>query len=888
MDLVSFWRLLLVLAVVATDVRCWAAGDQEVCADGTSNYTMIEREEVKESKTVVAYRVERYTPDCNQVKRSASYTVTQYFIKFNTSSVTKCCPGFVRNDTEWCTKGCGTVGKYGANCTSNCSCPTTHAFENCEQFTGYCLCKPGYMGLNCSVECPPGSYGSNCTHNCTCQNNSTCDRETGTCNCSSSPGWTGSSCEEECDAGTYGKDCQHNCTCNGNQTCDHVTGNCTCMAGLTGPNCTDECTNFTFGVSCAKNCKCLENTTESCNKTTGHCTCTAGYMGDACDEVCIPGFYGDACESNCSSICTGTNYCHHVSGTCICLGSKGHNCSIACGQHEYGPDCNKTCTCNWERSIGDRCDNLTGRCQCREGYSGANCQILVEVSTDTPHSDAMKHGWWDFVVVNWTYFVMGAGVVVFLVAMTIAVVCYCRLKRSNKDKTEEQFSVAYANQAYSGSKATSKDTIDALQDTVCETSGLEVSDYSEPNPNLSEEDEHKAAAITGTLSKESDSVSTDMQTEKPLTQTYEEPPDSIEPKHISDDIEYDSAEYLVDLMREQTEAAKIVNGEGEDDYDVHGNQTSITSDKLNEYNTFQDVNDIIRKASIADDAITDEYDMLNNQPTRAKCKHTAAEYSSFDMTKHLSIDENDENNEDDEMYNTLETKQKVEKRIAHPNYNRVKINSELGAGNGVSAFTSKPRDASVKSQVLGESRKSKYNQDRKQGSEAGTTKLERVEGNEKKNDLFCEGSDEEKYNPENKTDDLYEECGPEDDDSKPAGQNKQTTGLPFLSKEPETALYEYCKDSDHDSENDYANKSDDGEVVYEDVSECSDTESTQLGEIGAMNKQTTSGGHSSDEKRALKDNKAVQNPVADAQIRSKPKRARERRKEDYELFELRT
>ncbi|WAR02416.1 hypothetical protein MAR_008974, partial [Mya arenaria] len=462
-----------------------------------------------------------------------------------------------------------------------------------------------------------------------------------------------------------------------------------------------------------------------------------------------------------------------------------------CTNFTFGVSCAKNCKCL--ENTTESCNKTTGHCTCTAGYMGDACD------EDTPHSDAMKHGWWDFVVVNWTYFVMGAGVVVFLVAMTIAVVCYCRLKSFIHDDDGK----------------ISKDTIDALQDTVCETSGLEVSDYSEPNPNLSEEDEHKAAAITGTLSKESDSVSTDMQTEKPLTQTYEEPPDSIEPKHISDDIEYDSAEYLVDLMREQTEAAKIVNGEGEDDYDVHGNQTSITSDKLNEYNTFQDVNDIIRKASIADDAITDEYDMLNNQPTRAKCKHTAAEYSSFDMTKHLSIDENDENNEDDEMYNTLETKQKVEKRIAHPNYNRVKINSELGAGNGVSAFTSKPRDASVKSQVLGESRKSKYNQDRKQGSEAGTTKLERVEGNEKKNDLFCEGSDEEKYNPENKTDDLYEECGPEDDDSKPAGQNKQTTGLPFLSKEPETALYEYCKDSDHDSENDYANKSDDGEVVYE-------------------------------------------------------------------------
>ncbi|WAR02418.1 MEGF6-like protein, partial [Mya arenaria] len=570
-------------------------------------------------------------------------------------------------------------GTFGTNCTSNCSCPS-QAFNNCDSDTGYCLCKPGFMDILCSKVCPVGRYGSNCTHNCTCQNNSTCDLETGTCNCSSAPGWTGSSCEEECDAGTYGEDCQHNCTCNGNQTCDHVTGNCTCMAGLTGPNCTDECTYFTYGVNCAKNCTCMENTTDSCNKTTGHCTCKAGYMGDACDEVCIPGFYGDACEKNCSNVCMWTNYCHHVFGTCICLGSKGENCSVACGQHEYGLDCNKTCTCTWERTIDDRCDNLTGRCQCREGYSGANCEVLVEV----------------------------------------------------------------------------KDTVDVLQDNVCETSGLDVSDDSKPNRNGSEVEEHKAVAITGALSKESDGMSIDIQTEKTLTQTYEEPPDSVEPKHTPDDVEYDSAEYLVDSMREQTETTKLVNGEDEDEYDVHGNQTSITSDKLNEYNTFQDVIDIIRKASIADDASSDEYDMLNSQPTRKKSTHTSAEYSSFEMTKQFSIDENDENSEDDEMYNKLETKQKVAKRIAHPNYNRVKINSELGADYGMTVLNSKPRDASEKSNVLRESQKSKYNQDRKQSSEAGTTKLERIEV-----------SNEEKYNPETQTEELYEECGPEDDDSKP-------------------------------------------------------------------------------------------------------------------------
>ncbi|XP_052801421.1 protein draper-like isoform X2 [Mya arenaria] len=934
MDLLSFWTLVLLAAVLAMDVGCWAIEDQEVCANGTSNYTMIERKEENKTKNFTDICQETYTPDCSLFKKILSWfnnkcaERTRYVLitKMRTevvvtaSNVTKCCPGFDEKNKS-CSEGCGS-GTYGTNCDLNCSCPTG-AFDNCDRDTGYCLCKPGLKGPNCSDECLDGRYGSNCTHSCTCQNNSTCDRATGTCNCSSVRGWTGSSCEEECDAGTYGEDCQHNCTCNGNQKCGRVTGNCTCMAGLTGPNCTEECTNYTYGIDCAKNCTCMDKNTESCNKTTGYCTCKAGYMGNACDEVCIPGFYGDACANNCSSICTGTNYCHHVSGTCICLGRKGENCSNECDAGTYGEDCQQNCTCNGNQT----CDHVTGNCTCIAGLTGPNCteectnytygidcaenctcmgkytescnkqtghctctagymgDTCDEVSTDTTHSDAMKPGWLDFVVVNWIYFAIGAGVFVFLVVVTIAVVCYCRLnrrKRSNKEKPEEEFPAAFANQE------NSNDTVDVLQDTVCETSGLEVSDHSKPNRNASEVDEHKAAAITGALSKESDSMSTDIHTEKPLTRTYEEPPDFVEPKHISDEVEYDSAEYLVETVREKPETTNTVNIEDEDDYDVHGNQTSITSDKLNEYNTFQDVIDIIRKASIADDASSDEYDMLNSQSTRAKSTHTTAEYSSFEITRHLSIDENDENSEDDEMYNKLETKQKVAKRIAHPNYNRVKINSELGSDNGVTDPTSKPRDASVKSKVLRESGKSKYNQDSNQGSEAGTTKSERDEGNEKKNNLFCVGSDKEKYDQENNCDDLYDECGPEDDDSKPAGQNKQTTRLSFQPKEPETALYEDCKDSDHDSDNNNANKSDDGEVVYEDVSDCSDTESTQLDEIGAMNKQKTNGGHSSDEKRAIKDNKAVQNPVTDAQIRSKPKRAHERRKEDYEVFELNT
>lgn len=42
-------------------------------------------------------------------------------------------------------------------------------------------------------ECPPGVFGADCQLKCDCQNNSTCDRVTGTCLCG--PGYYGRQCE---------------------------------------------------------------------------------------------------------------------------------------------------------------------------------------------------------------------------------------------------------------------------------------------------------------------------------------------------------------------------------------------------------------------------------------------------------------------------------------------------------------------------------------------------------------------------------------------------------------------------------------------------------------------------------------------------------------------
>uniref|UniRef100_A0A8C0QRL8 N-acetylglucosamine-1-phosphodiester alpha-N-acetylglucosaminidase n=1 Tax=Chelonoidis abingdonii TaxID=106734 RepID=A0A8C0QRL8_CHEAB len=45
-----------------------------------------------------------------------------------------------------------------------------------------CLCDAGWIGSNCSEECPIGWYGPNCQELCDCEHGCPCDLETGSCN----------------------------------------------------------------------------------------------------------------------------------------------------------------------------------------------------------------------------------------------------------------------------------------------------------------------------------------------------------------------------------------------------------------------------------------------------------------------------------------------------------------------------------------------------------------------------------------------------------------------------------------------------------------------------------------------------------------------------------
>ncbi|WAR17451.1 MEGF6-like protein [Mya arenaria] len=107
-------------------------------------------------------------------------------------------------------------------------------------------------------------------------------------------------------------------------------------------------------------------------------------------KTCGPHEYGVDCKETCTCNLKGSHgaKCDDITGRCHCReGYSGANCQHyveACGPHEYGVDCKETCTCNLKGSHGAKCDDITGRCHCREGYSGANCQHYVEAEANHP------------------------------------------------------------------------------------------------------------------------------------------------------------------------------------------------------------------------------------------------------------------------------------------------------------------------------------------------------------------------------------------------------------------------------------------------------------------------------------------------------------------------
>nr|XP_034321632.1 receptor-type tyrosine-protein phosphatase epsilon-like [Crassostrea gigas] len=281
-------------------------------------------------------------------------------------------------------KECIQSGMYGPKCENKCSesCKNT----SCIATTGNCLygCKPGYIGLNCSEECPNYKYGIDCSETCGhCLNNTTCQHTTGTCLEGCDDGYLKHDCKTPCQNGTFGHKCQFKCSgnCINEEVCYKTNGSCSaCAVGFQGAKCFNICEAGMYGNDCSQKCgDCISST--ACNHISGSCDlgCAPGWQNTPlCDEDCPNGKFGLNCAHNCSEHCLVGEHCNKKDGTCqgCSAGWETKFCNKTCDSGWYGTNCTHTCGfCTTK----DDCHHTNGSCLggCQEGFTGHNCSTSI-------------------------------------------------------------------------------------------------------------------------------------------------------------------------------------------------------------------------------------------------------------------------------------------------------------------------------------------------------------------------------------------------------------------------------------------------------------------------------------------------------------------------------
>uniref|UniRef100_A0A8W8NVB3 EGF-like domain-containing protein n=1 Tax=Magallana gigas TaxID=29159 RepID=A0A8W8NVB3_MAGGI len=91
--------------------------------------------------------------------------------------------------------GCPVTGCFGSN--NSLPCLDVNC-QYCHKETGTCqMCKPGYKGQTCELECNTGKYGDNCTRSCgNCQSQSQCHKVDGSCSGECAAGYKGRLCTD--------------------------------------------------------------------------------------------------------------------------------------------------------------------------------------------------------------------------------------------------------------------------------------------------------------------------------------------------------------------------------------------------------------------------------------------------------------------------------------------------------------------------------------------------------------------------------------------------------------------------------------------------------------------------------------------------------------------
>ncbi|NXJ11488.1 LAMB3 protein, partial [Odontophorus gujanensis] len=205
-------------------------------------------------------------------------------------------------------------------------------------------------------------------------------------------------------------ECQR-CNCNGHSASCHFDPEVFhASGGLSGGVC-DDCQHNTAGNNCERcktnyfrnqrhdlshpeacqPCECDPDGTvpgSICDPLSGHCVCKENVQGERC-HLCKPGF-AQLAHANplgcrrCACNVLGTRQgvpCDDETGSCSCLpnvvGTDCDQCAAGHWDMASGRGC-QPCNCNPSGSHSTHCNQFTGQCQCREGFTGRTCSAAQQ------------------------------------------------------------------------------------------------------------------------------------------------------------------------------------------------------------------------------------------------------------------------------------------------------------------------------------------------------------------------------------------------------------------------------------------------------------------------------------------------------------------------------
>ncbi|XP_042655975.1 laminin subunit beta-3 [Tyto alba] len=219
-------------------------------------------------------------------------------------------------------------------------------------------------------------------------------------------------------------ECQR-CNCNGHSASCHFDPELYRASGGASGGVCDDCQHNTEGNNCERcktnyfrnqrqdlahpevclPCECDPDGTvpgSVCDPLTGRCVCKENVQGDRC-HLCKPGF-AQLANANpmgchrCTCNALGTRQdvpCDDETGRCFCLPNVvGNDCDQCAAEHwavGSGQGC-RPCACHPRGSRSPHCNQFTGQCPCREGFTGRTCSAVQEQVCPDRHYGDVRAG----------------------------------------------------------------------------------------------------------------------------------------------------------------------------------------------------------------------------------------------------------------------------------------------------------------------------------------------------------------------------------------------------------------------------------------------------------------------------------------------------------------